>query len=129
MEVAVLDGHAPQPEAFLAEQAGQREGGRDALGPEHGVGRGPAAAVDVFGVGIGVHQLDVADHEHAGGHHLEFVVLDAPVHDGGELVEGQFGEPGLEIRRLDGHGESHDQDRQETDDPREYIALFPIHTR
>ena len=127
VEAAALDGHAPQVQAFPAEDAAEAEGGRDGLGLEDGVGRPPAALVFVLEVGHAVDQLDVADHENARGHDLELVVLHAAVHDGGELIQSDFGQAGLDHRRLNGNDECHQQHCQQADNARDDISRFPVH--
>ena len=127
VEEGVLDRDAAYVQALSAQEPRDVEGGRDLLGAEDGVHRGPAPSVDVFGVGGGVHELHVADHQHARGHHLQLVVLDAAVHDGGQLVEGDLGQARLDIGGLDGHECRHQQYDQQTEDTSDYVCTFPVH--
>ena len=127
VEEGVLDRDAADVQALPAQEPGDGEGGRDLFGAEDGVHRRPAATVDVLGVGGGVHELDVADHQHAGGHHLQLVVLHAAVHDGGQLVEGDFRQARLYIGGLDGYESSHQQHDQQAEDATDNVSSFPVH--
>ena len=129
VEAAALDGDAAHVQTLLAEQTAQAEGGRELVDVGDGVGRSPAAAVDVFCVGMRVDQLEVADDDHAGGHDLELVVIHTAVHDGNELVEREFGQAGLDQRGLNGDDKRHEQHCQQADNARDDISLFPVHVR